>query len=227
VYILYARHLLRRGNTIQQFAVGLVYAAVVNLTDIHLCGLRRSVPQRLRDDGQIDIRAIGHAGPGVTGHIGSKCAADACHFRETVQQAVVMVAKFLVLLYCSLIQNGKDKGAVGHRVSINNLLHRPFHLDAYPLAGLVALIFYVAIAHLFLAQEGDINQGHAQRIETEEEQVANKGQLAACCQCQVAKTADVFGGNRTLVSSGVTGEDRVEDLPAHRLSAHLAHNHPQ
>jgi len=79
------------------------------------------------------------------------------------------------LILIPTIENGKYIGCVLHRVKVDDVLHRRFYLDADALPCLMPMIDYIAVAHLTLLQESDIDKRHPQCIKAKEKNVAREG----------------------------------------------------
>lgn len=151
------------------------------------------MPQAGADDREGHVAVAGHRGPAVARRVGGEPAVVGQQARELAQLAVVAAQRRLVLAVggqrLGLREDGKDVGGLARClcIAVDQLADPGLDADAERLARLAAHVADRAVAHVRLAQEGDVDEGHAARAITEEEQIARQRQRTIARQIEAAQ----------------------------------------
>ena len=160
------------------------------------------VTHPLTDDRNRYVQTPGYAGPRVTADIHGERLGELEPGSDNLQTLVHLVRGIEVLgalVYAVLrTDDGQQVGRAAGVILGYQLVHAPLPLDGELLPGLPPVVGENAPAEVGLAQVGHVDEGHATRIEREQEHVAGKVERGMRPEVHLLDLADDFGSDGPL-----------------------------
>ena len=161
---------------------------------VNLRRLLRSISHAGADDRDRNVMVAGRCRPAVTRRIGGEAAIQAEHRGEDFQLPVVVIERCLIpgeeLVRRPDPQNGQDVDRRMCGIFVDDPLHDGFNPHTELLPGFMARIADHSVADVRPAQAGHVDECHAPRAITEEEEIPRPGQRHRMAQIELRKPDD-------------------------------------